>query len=195
MRTFLTRARRARADVLVHFTARRGCYQTGNRYSKAKVCRAPSVKAYTASFNRFRRAYPFVRTYGVWNEANHISQPIYKNPKRAAQYFLAARKACRRCTLVAADVLDIRGMQPYLQRVPALRAGQGEDLRPAQLPGRQPRPAGRDALDPAHGAGRGVDDGDGRHPLLPAELPALAVAPEGAHAQHVQAGGPLRHAA
>jgi hypothetical protein len=124
MRAFLSRARQARADVLVHFTARRGCYQTGNRYSKARACRAPSVSTYRGSFNRFRRAYPFVRTYGVWNEANHISQPIYKNPKRAAQYFLAARKACRRCTLVAADVLDIRGMRPYLQRF--LRFAQGK---------------------------------------------------------------------
>jgi hypothetical protein len=113
---YLTRARQARADVLVHFTASRGCYVTGNRYSRSRACRAPSVKAYTASFRRFRRAYRFVRTYGAWNEANHISQPIYRNPKRAAQYFLAIRKACRRCTIVAADVLDIRGMTPYLKR-------------------------------------------------------------------------------
>jgi hypothetical protein len=126
MRTFLTRARRARADVLVHFTARRGCYQTGNRYSKAKVCRAPSVKTYTASFKRFRRAYPFVRTYGAWNEANHISQPIYKNPKRAAQYFLAAQKACKRCTLVALDVLDIGGMKRYLQRFQRFARGKAK---------------------------------------------------------------------
>jgi len=42
---FMKRARRARADVLVHFTARRGCYQTGNRYSKARVCRAPRMYA------------------------------------------------------------------------------------------------------------------------------------------------------
>jgi hypothetical protein len=112
---FMARAREARADVLVHFTARRGCYQTGNRYSKSRACRAPSVKAYTASVKRFRREHPTVRTYGTWNEANHVSQPIAKNPRRAAQYFLALRKACRRCTIVAADVLDISNMRRYLR--------------------------------------------------------------------------------
>jgi len=121
---FMKRARRARADVLVHFTARRGCYQTGNRYSKARVCRAPSVKVYTASVRRFRRAYRWVRTYGAWNEANHISQPIYRNPRRAAQYFLALRKVCPKCTIVAADVLDIANMQRYLRRF--LRFAQGK---------------------------------------------------------------------
>ena len=121
---FLARARQARADVLVHFTARRGCYQTGNRYSKARICRAPSVKVYTAAVRRFRREHRWVRTYGAWNEANHISQPIYRNPRRAAQYFLALRKVCPKCTIVAADVLDIRGMQAYLRSF--LRFAQGK---------------------------------------------------------------------
>ncbi|HWT22218.1 MAG TPA: hypothetical protein VN213_01810 [Solirubrobacteraceae bacterium] len=112
---FMTAARAARADVLVHFTARRGCYRTGNRYSRARVCRAPSVRTYSASVRRFRREYRWVRTYGAWNEANHISQPIYRNPRRAAQYFLALRRICPRCTIVAADVLDIRNMGSYLR--------------------------------------------------------------------------------
>jgi hypothetical protein len=112
---FLARAREARADVLVHFTAKRGCYRTGNNYSRSRACRAPSVRAYTRSVKRFRREFPFVRTYGAWNEANHVSQPIARKPKRAAQYFLALRKACRRCTIVAADVLDVGNMQRYLR--------------------------------------------------------------------------------
>jgi hypothetical protein len=44
-----------------------------------------------------------------------VSQPIAKSPKRAAQYFLALRKVCRGCTIVAADVLDISNMQRYLR--------------------------------------------------------------------------------
>ena len=112
---YMAAARAARADVLVHFSARRGCFSNRGRYSRSKVCRAPSVKTYTSSFKRFRKAYPFVKTLGVWNEANHVSQPINRNPKRAAQYFLAARKACSSCTLVAADVLDISNMTSYLR--------------------------------------------------------------------------------
>jgi hypothetical protein len=121
---YMQQARAARADVLVHFTARRGCFSNSGRYSRSKACRAPSVKAYTSSFKRFRRAYPFVKTVGVWNEANHVSQPINRNPRRAAQYFLAARKACRSCTLVALDVLDISNMASYTRGF--LRYAQGK---------------------------------------------------------------------
>ena len=42
------RARAARQDVLVTFTARRGCYLPSGRYSKARVCRAPA-RARTAT--------------------------------------------------------------------------------------------------------------------------------------------------
>jgi len=110
---FLDRAEQDDADVLVHFTARRGCYNNG-KYSKRKVCRAPSVAKYKYAFKRLRREYPFVKTIGVWNEGNHSSQPVYRNPKRAAQYFLAARRQCRSCKLVAADLLDTRNMTSWL---------------------------------------------------------------------------------
>ena len=57
--TFLTLARAHKQDVLVMFTAHRGCWN-GRRYSKKKVCRAPSTKSYKKEFVKFRRAYPFV---------------------------------------------------------------------------------------------------------------------------------------
>jgi hypothetical protein len=110
----MKRSQAAGADVLVHFTARRGCYNNG-RYSKRKVCRAPSVAAYKSSFKRFRQLYPWVKTYGAWNEANHESQPVARNPKRAAQYFLAARSLCGGCKIVALDVLDQKNMTSYVQ--------------------------------------------------------------------------------
>jgi hypothetical protein len=109
---FMKRAQLAGADVLVHFTARRGCYVNG-RYSKRKSCRAPSVRAYKSAFERFQTRYPWVKTYGAWNEANHESQPVAGNPKRAAQYFLAARSLCRSCKIVALDVLDQKNMTSY----------------------------------------------------------------------------------
>jgi hypothetical protein len=109
---FMKRAQAANADVLVHFTSRRGCYNDG-RYSRRKVCRAPSVRKYTSSVKRFKRLYPQTRTFGAWNEANHESQPIANNPRRAAQYFLALRKVCRSCRIVALDVLDQKDMVSY----------------------------------------------------------------------------------
>jgi hypothetical protein len=109
---FMNRSRQAGADVLVHFTSRRGCYNNG-RYSRRKVCRAPSVRKYTSSVKRFMRQYPWVKTYGTWNEANHESQPIANSPRTAAKYFLALRKACRSCRIVALDVLDQKDMVSY----------------------------------------------------------------------------------
>jgi hypothetical protein len=112
---FMNRANLDGAEVLVHFTARRGCYKNG-RYSRKKVCRAPSVSTYKKSFNRFRKAFPAAKTFGVWNEGNHVSQPTARKPGRAAAYFLAARKSCRSCTFVAADVLDSKNMESWLAK-------------------------------------------------------------------------------
>jgi hypothetical protein len=113
--SFMHRAEADGAEVLVHFTARRGCYENG-RYSKRKVCRAPSVRTYKKNFKRFRTEFPDTTTFGVWNEGNHVSQPVYNKPKLAAQYFLAARSACRTCTFVAADVLDSKNMESWLSK-------------------------------------------------------------------------------
>lgn len=112
---YMARAQQANADLLVHFTARRGCYNNG-KYSKRKVCRAPSVKKFKKSFKRFKKAYPWVDTYGVWNEANHPSQPTVRKPRLAAKYFLALRKKCGGCEIVALDVLDTKNMQSYVAK-------------------------------------------------------------------------------
>jgi hypothetical protein len=112
---FMNRANADGAEVLVHFTAKRGCYTAGH-YSTRISCRAPSVRTYARSFKRFRAAFPFATTYGVWNEGNHSSQPTAKKPRLAARYFLAARNACRSCTFVAADVLDSRNMESWIAK-------------------------------------------------------------------------------
>jgi len=110
---FMNRAQSDGVEVLVHFTARRGCYKNGH-YSSSKKCRAPSVRTYTKVFKRFRAQFPEAKTIGVWNEANHVSQPLVRKPRLAAKYFLAARKACRSCTFVAADVLDGKNMTAWV---------------------------------------------------------------------------------
>jgi hypothetical protein len=112
---FMNRAHADGAEVLAHFTAKRGCYRNGH-YSTKASCRAPSVRAYKKSFTRFRARFPFAKTFGVWNEGNHSSQPTARKPELAAKYFLAARSACRSCTFVAADVLDSTNMESWLRR-------------------------------------------------------------------------------
>src|SRR4051812_18790551 len=104
-------ARASRQEVLVHFTALRGCFD--GKYSKAKACRAPSVAAYTKAFKAFKKLFPYVKTYGAWNEANHVSQPTYKNPRRAAQYYTALKRNCKGCKVVAGDLLDSSNLASY----------------------------------------------------------------------------------
>ena len=120
---FMNRAEADGAEVLVHFTAKRGCYTNG-RYSRSRSCRAPKVRTFKRSFQRFRAAYPGTDTFGVWNEGNHVSQPTFRKPALAARYFLAARSACPSCDLVAADVLDIPNMEGWLHTF--LRASKGK---------------------------------------------------------------------
>ena len=107
-------ARAKNQDVLVMFTARRGCYSNG-KYSKSSACRAPSKAAYTTAFKKFKAAFPWVKTYAPWNEANHVSQPTAKSPKRAADYYAAMRANCKGCKILAADVLDQSTVTSWLK--------------------------------------------------------------------------------
>jgi hypothetical protein len=112
--TFMNAAHAADQDVLVMFTARRGCYSKG-RYSHSSACRAPSTSTYRTAFKTFRAAYPWVKTFAPWNEANHVSQPTSKSPRRAAQYYDVARRNCSGCTVLAADVLDQSNVRTWLR--------------------------------------------------------------------------------
>jgi len=124
VRGYLSAARAARFEPFVTFTAARGCW-TGAVYRRTKACRAPSASAYTKRFKAFRRAFPTVKVFSAWNEANHKSQPVYKSPRKAAQYYNAMRKACRSCTIVALNlahaVLSPGGSLPV--RVAAVARG------------------------------------------------------------------------
>ncbi len=78
----------------------------------------PSLRAYKSKVGALIKRYkPFgVKDWGVWNEANHKSQPTTKNPKRAAQFYKAMKSRCKGCKIVALDVLDQRGVESYIAR-------------------------------------------------------------------------------
>lgn len=112
---FLDAARNANQDVLVMFTARRGCWN-GRTYSKSKACKAPSKSAYKKAVTEFRKTHSWIKTYAPWNEANHVSQPIAKSPKKAAEYYATLRSVCgSKCKVMAADVLDQSTVQKWLK--------------------------------------------------------------------------------
>jgi hypothetical protein len=113
--TFLNAAKAANQDVLVMFTAHVGCYVDG-KYSKSKVCKAPSNSAYKTAVKKFRASYPWVKTYAPWNEANHVSQPTAKSPKTAAGYYTTLRSVCgSKCKVLGADVLDQSTVTKWLK--------------------------------------------------------------------------------
>ena len=89
----------------------------------SRPCKLPTTAEFEHAFRAFRWRWPWVRTIGVWNEANHRSQPTFKNPERAARYFNVVRKGCAGCTIVAADVIDDPNMVRWLGRFRTVAEG------------------------------------------------------------------------
>ncbi|MBW3609214.1 MAG: hypothetical protein KY463_12820 [Actinobacteria bacterium] len=106
---FVAAARNARVSVLMHIS-------TDDINSKPRRA-LPSVSRYKSKVGALVRRYRpgGVKDWGVWNEANHKSQPTAKNPKRAAQFYKTFRKLrCSNCKIVALDVLDQSGVEKYI---------------------------------------------------------------------------------
>jgi hypothetical protein len=88
---------------------------------RIKRARLPSVSAYRSKVGRLVRTFRAlgVREFGTWNEANHASQPTYRSPTRAAQYFMElyrlVKPSCPGCAVVALDVLDQTGVERYMR--------------------------------------------------------------------------------
>lgn len=78
--------------------------------------RPPSVAAYRRAFKAFRKAFPQVREYATWNEANNQAQPVWRRPGLVASYYNVLRASCRGCRIVAADVLDTASAPRWLQQ-------------------------------------------------------------------------------
>jgi hypothetical protein len=74
----------------------------------------PSYRTYLRCVRAFHARYPWVRDFNPWNEANHGSQPTYRNPVRAAGYYNALRRVCRHCNVAAGDVLDWWNLKRWL---------------------------------------------------------------------------------
>ncbi|MGH3101074.1 MAG: hypothetical protein ACRDPU_08770, partial [Thermoleophilia bacterium] len=106
---WLAEAQRTGTEPLISFFAALGSK------CPSRPCKLPTVRQYTKAFKAFRQRWPQVKVVSPWNEANHRSQPTFKNPKRAAQYYNVVRKNCKRCKIVAADVIDEKNMERWLK--------------------------------------------------------------------------------
>jgi hypothetical protein len=105
-KAFATAARAHHVKVLMHIST--DTYTPG----KAKL---PSVAAYKKSVGALiKQLKPLgVTEWGVWNEENHKSEPTYRSPTRAAQFYVAMRGLCHGCTIVALDLLDSTDAPSY----------------------------------------------------------------------------------
>ena len=70
-------------------------------WTPGKTKSKPSIAQYTALIKWLRGRYPIFNTLTPWNEANFRDQPTATNPKLAAQYWTAAKKACVGCTVTS----------------------------------------------------------------------------------------------
>lgn len=123
---YVAAARKAGVRVFMHVST------NDYTYRKAHLPTQREYRRYVGNLVKRYRARG-VREFGVWNEANHYSQPTYKNPRRAAQYFRIMRSKCRGCTIVALDVLDQPNMESYIRRF--YRALKPSERRAAKLVG------------------------------------------------------------
>jgi hypothetical protein len=112
--TFVAKANAAGIKVFMHVST------DDLRPKRAKL---PSVSQYRREVGALVRHFKArgVKEWGVWNEANHNTQPTWDNPSRAASYFKVfdgwkRSSVCRGCTVVALDVLDQPGVERYIQR-------------------------------------------------------------------------------
>ena len=105
---YLIAAQAQGIEPLVTFEHARGAAETCNRRRNRREpqCRLPSARQYERAFKRFRQRFPLVRSYVAWNEINHFTQPTYRDPKAAARFSRIARRNCRGCRIVVADILD-----------------------------------------------------------------------------------------
>ncbi len=101
---FVRAARAGDVEVLLHVTGR---IVDGTREP------LPSRAAYGRQITKLIAIFrPLgVRTWGVWNEENHPTQPTFGRPDRAAQFFLEMTARCRGCTVVALDLLTQGGIR------------------------------------------------------------------------------------
>jgi hypothetical protein len=109
---YVQRARASGFSVLIHVST--------DDYT-IKKARLPSVDAYTSKVGRMVKYFRSlgVTDFGAWNEANHASQPTYRSPTRAADFFRAmyrmVKQPCSSCGVVALDVLDQTGVESYMK--------------------------------------------------------------------------------
>ena len=67
----------------------------------------PSTAAYLKAFRDIRARFPWVTQFATWDETNCYCEVTYNKETQVASYYRALRSACPKCTILAAEFLDI----------------------------------------------------------------------------------------
>src|SRR5665213_574905 len=81
-------------------------------FSQSRVL--PTAAQYIKAFKAFRARFPWVTEYATWDETNFYGEATYNKETLVASYYKGMRAACRKCTILAAEFLDV----PKHQAVP-----------------------------------------------------------------------------
>jgi hypothetical protein len=106
---WLIAAKRARVRPLFHLD---GVFTDG---APSPSVYKKKVKALVKMYRRGTQGRASVPEWGVWNEANSKTQPVFNKASRTAKYFLALRSVCKGCTIVALDLLDAGNINGYIK--------------------------------------------------------------------------------
>ena len=72
----------------------------------------PTPSQLQAQFRAFRVRYPWVRDFSAWNEPNHLGV----KPEPNARYYVALKRSCKACRILAADLLDQPSTPQWVRR-------------------------------------------------------------------------------
>jgi len=101
---WLAAAQRAGVSPLISF----GHSRTNRR-------KLPSPSRFKYEFRRFRERHPWVDTFAAWNEANHCGEPTCHRARLVGAYWKSLRRECSRCTILAAELLDMPNMVRWVR--------------------------------------------------------------------------------
>jgi hypothetical protein len=86
----------------------------GFGHSRVNRRKLPTPSRYKYDFQQFRRRYPWVTTFATWNEANHCGEPTCHRPALVSSYYRGLRRACPKCTILGAELLDMPNMASWV---------------------------------------------------------------------------------
>jgi hypothetical protein len=117
-RRFIEAAEAQHVQVLVAFY-----------HSEYTPLKLPSTKLYQHDVQKFIRAFPHVKQYQAWNEANrgYVAHAFASPSARAtARYYQALLRVCHGCTVIGLDVLDAANISPTLRYISEFKSEVGK---------------------------------------------------------------------